>query len=159
MVDFIVRVANAVLVDPRIKPDIVVTVLGHVMRWVLWVLQLPVLIVGGLFEGPRMWQGINTLNLKIKKQKTMAILWQFINSVCRETEGHHLLVIYYPGPGVCVCVCVCMCVCVCACTCTCVRVCGCMAACSCVVCLSVCLCMCVCVLAVCAFMCDRLQDY
>ena len=32
MVDFIVMVVNAVLVDPRIKPDTAVTVLGHVMQ-------------------------------------------------------------------------------------------------------------------------------
>ena len=31
MVDFIVMVASVVLVDPRIKPDTVVTVFGHVM--------------------------------------------------------------------------------------------------------------------------------
>ena len=33
MVEFIVMVANVVLVDPRIKPDTVVTVLGHVVQW------------------------------------------------------------------------------------------------------------------------------
>ena len=31
MVGFIVMVASAVFVDPRIKPDTVVTVLGHVV--------------------------------------------------------------------------------------------------------------------------------
>ena len=35
MVDFIVMVASVVLVDPRIKPDTVVTVLDHVVRQAL----------------------------------------------------------------------------------------------------------------------------
>ena len=53
MVDFIVMVASVVLVDPRIKPDTVVTVFGHVVWLALSVLQLPVLIISGLFGGPR----------------------------------------------------------------------------------------------------------
>ena len=56
MVDFIVMVASIILVDLRIKPDTVVTVFGHVMQLALSVFQLPVLIVGGLFGGRRIWQ-------------------------------------------------------------------------------------------------------
>ena len=53
MVDFIVMDVNAVLVDPEIKPDTVVSVSGCDMQQAMSAFQLPVLIVREHFEDPR----------------------------------------------------------------------------------------------------------
>ena len=132
--------ASTVLVDPRIKPDTIVTVLGHVVQWTLWVpwvLHLPVLIVGGLFGGPRIWQCINVLNQKTTKQKTM-VIYQLRLLWGRGTSPFGGL-LSRSRSRVCACVCVCAWVCVCLCVCVCVCVCTC--ACTSVYLCTLCMCM------------------
>ena len=53
VVDFVVTDVNAVLVDPKIKPDTVVPVSGHDVRQAMSAFQLPVLIVKQHFEDSR----------------------------------------------------------------------------------------------------------